>query len=130
MENGDQPATKADLQDATERLRSEFRRAVEESAAQLHTEIQESAAELHTEIQESAAQLRSEFQHGFDDLKETFRDGQTELLKALYNFGTSIQQRMKQLEGDEAAIMSRLSTLEERVIQLERKANFPNQPNP
>lgn len=108
MENGDQPATKADLQDATERLRSEFRRAVEESAAQ----------------------LRSEFQHGFDDLKETFRDGQTELLKALYNFGTSIQQRMRQLEGDEAAIMSRLSTLEDRVIQLERKVNFPNQPNP
>ena len=62
-----------------------------------------------------------------DRLIETMRDIQTELLKAFYSFTTSNQQRLTQLEGNEAAVIARLGTLEARVTDLERKINFPNQ---
>jgi len=59
MNNGQEPATKADI------------------------------AELRNEMRQTADMLRSEFQHGFDDLKESMRDIQTEMLKAFYSFTTS-----------------------------------------
>jgi len=70
MNNGHEPATKADLE------------------------------QLRADMNQNDAMLRSEFQHGFDDLKETLRDTQTELLKAFYSFTTSNQQRLTQLEGN------------------------------
>lgn len=101
MNNGHEPATKADLEELREELRAD--------------------------LKENVAMLRSEFQHGFDDLKETLRDTQTELLKAFYSFATTNQQRLTQLEGNEAAVVARLGTLEARVTDLERKINFPAQ---
>jgi hypothetical protein len=59
MENGNAPATKADL------------------------------AELEARLNERHEILRSEMAHGYHDLKESMRDMQTELLKVFYNFGVS-----------------------------------------
>lgn len=63
-----------------------------------------------------------------DRLVETFRDAQTELLKAFYSFGESNRQRVAQLEGNQSALIARIGTLEDRMMELERKINFPNQP--
>jgi hypothetical protein len=73
--------------------------------------------------------LRSEMSHQFDDLKETFRDSQTELLKAFYSFAESNQKRLAEMETESAAIKSRLATIEDRLLQVERKVNFPNPPS-
>ena len=91
MENGRQPATKADLDN------------------------------LGTE-------LRSEMKSMEDRLVEAFRAGQTELLKAFYSFTESNRQRVTQLEGNQGALITRIGILEDRMLQLERKVNFPNQP--
>ncbi len=64
-----------------------------------------------------------------DRLVETFRDAQTELLKAFYSFGESNRQRVAQLEGNQSALIARIGTLEDRMMELERKINFPNQPS-
>jgi len=69
--------------------------------------------------------LRTEVQHGYNDLRETIRDTQTELLKAFYSFGQSNSKRFAELEGNEAAIRSRLGTIEDRLMELERRLITP-----
>jgi hypothetical protein len=98
MDNGHEPATKQDL------------------------------AEVRQELRQDMAILRSEMNHQFDDLKEAFRDTQTELLKAFYSFTESNRQRVTQLEGNQAALITRIGVLEDRMLELERKVNFPHHP--
>jgi hypothetical protein len=95
MENGNQPATRRDI----EQLRSEFRQDIE--------------------------QLRSEFQHGFDELKETMRDGQTELLKAFYNYSETTDLKLRDGQSSDASLRDRMSVLERRVTEVEKRLNTP-----
>jgi hypothetical protein len=82
-------------------------------------------ADLESRINERYDMLRAEVQHGYNDLRETLRDSQTELLKAFYSFGQSNSKRFAELEGNEAAIRSRLGTIEDRLMELERRVNTP-----
>lgn len=59
MENGNEPATKADLK------------------------------ALDEKIDQKIEMLRGEVNHDYNDLKETIRDAQTEVLKAFYGFAES-----------------------------------------
>jgi hypothetical protein len=63
-----------------------------------------------------------------DRLTETIRDAQTELLKAFYGFAESNRQRVAQLEGNQGALITRIGVLEDRMLELERKVNFPQHP--
>jgi hypothetical protein len=82
-------------------------------------------ADLDTRLSERIEMLRAEVQHGYNDLRETLRDSQTELLKAFYSFGQSNSKRFAELEGNEAAIRSRLGTIEDRLMELERRVITP-----
>ena len=64
--------------------------------------------------------------HQFDDLKEAFRDSQTELPKAFYGFTESNRQRVTQLEGNQAALITRIGVLEGRMLHLDLKVSFLN----
>ena len=94
MDNGNGPATKADV----------------------------------AEVKQDLAMLRTEVHHQYDDLKETLRDGETKLLKAFYTFAESNQARVASIETESEAVKKRVGILEERLLQLERKVNFPNHP--
>ena len=61
-----------------------------------------------------------------DRLIEAFRDSQTELLKAFYSFTESNRQRVSQVEGNQASLITRVGTLEDRMTNLERR--FISQP--
>jgi Mg2+ and Co2+ transporter CorA len=63
-----------------------------------------------------------------DRLTEAIRDAQTEVLKAFYGFAESNRQRLAQPEGNQGAIIARIGVLEDRMLELERKINFPQQP--
>jgi hypothetical protein len=63
-----------------------------------------------------------------DSLTEVVRDAQTEVLKAFYSFAESNRQRVTQLEGNQGALITRIGVLEDRMLKLERKVNFPQQP--
>ncbi len=106
MQDGHEPATKADLLQLGEQLRSEFQHGSDD-------------------VKE---QLRSEFQHGFDDLKETLRDVQTELLKAFYSFAQSTETKLKESELADFMLRQRLTAVEARLLEVEKRLNFPNQP--
>lgn len=101
MENGHEPATKADLTGLGEALRSEM-----------------------TNLGD---QLRSEFQHGFDDLKETMRDMQTEMLKAFYGFAQSTDAKLKETEIADITLRQRLTAVESRLTELEKRVHLPPQ---
>jgi len=101
MENGGQPATKQDI-------------------AELRSELQ-------SEIRQNSDQLRSEFQHGFDDLKESLRDVQTELLRAFYSFAQSTEVKLKDSEVADFMLRQRLSAVESRVTEIEKRINLPPQ---
>jgi hypothetical protein len=70
-------------------------------------------------------QLRSEMSHSHDDLIERLTDGETRLLKAFYNFAQSNSKRMTEIEGNEAALRSRLATIEDRLMEVEKRLNIP-----
>ena len=74
------------------------------------------------------AELRGEMKAMEERLVESFRDVQTELLKAFYSFTESNRQRVTQLEGNQGALITRIGVLEDRMLELERKVNFPNHP--
>jgi chromosome segregation ATPase len=86
MENGNEPATKADL-----------------------------------------AHLRAEMNHQYDDLKETLRDSETRLLQAFYGYAESNRKRIGQVEAETAILASRMGTLEERLLEVEKRLNMPPQ---
>lgn len=80
---------------------------------------------LRDELKQDIEQLRSEFQHGFDELKETMRDGQTELLKAFYSFAQSTEVKLKDTEVAEFMLRQRLSVVESRITEIEKRLNMP-----
>ena len=86
MENGQQPATKRDIE-----------------------------------------QLRGEMNHQYRGLVERISDTETRLLNAFYAFGQTNQKRMTELEGNEAAIRSRIATIEDRLLEVEKRLNMPPQ---
>jgi hypothetical protein len=55
-------------------------------------------------------------------------DTATELAKAFFHFTESNQIRATQLEANQAALIARISTLEARLTDLEKRLNFPNLP--
>jgi hypothetical protein len=99
MEDSSAPATKADL------------------AAGL--------SELETGMSERHDMLRSEMQHMHDSLVERIVDSETKLLQAFYTFAQSNQQRLAQVEGNTSAVVARLSMLENRILEVEKRLNMP-----
>jgi multidrug resistance efflux pump len=72
--------------------------------------------------------LRSEFHHSFDELKETMRDGQTELLRAFYSYAQSADAKLKEGEVADFLIRGRLTAMEIRQTDMERRLNTPPPP--
>jgi hypothetical protein len=63
--------------------------------------------------------------HGYNDIVERIHDSQTELLKAFYGYAQGNNKRVAELEGNEGAFRSRLATLEDRILEVERRLNIP-----
>src|ERR1035441_642903 len=95
MESGNQPATKQDL------------------------------TEVRTEMKAMDERLGDRMQAMEDRLIEAFRDSQTELLKAFYSFTESNRQRVSQVEANQASLITRVGTLEDRITDLERRIISP-----
>jgi len=89
MDNGGEPATKADRKELRQDIDLQ-RRDIDLLRQDFGLQRQDIDT-LRAERRQDVDMLRSEFQHGFDDLKETLRDVQTEILKAFYSFTTSNQ---------------------------------------
>ena len=117
MEDLDQPASKRDLTSLGSELRAEM--------SSLGSDLRAEISSLNSSINEKLEILRTEQNHRYDDLVERISDGQTELLKAFYSYATGTNKRMAELEGNEGAFRSRLATIEDRILEVERRLNMP-----
>jgi len=60
-----------------------------------------------------------------DELLEAIHDSQTEMLRAFYGFTQTIQARFTEHDQADAAIKQRLSVVESRVLEIEKRLNIP-----
>jgi hypothetical protein len=86
-------------------------------------------ADLRTEFKGGLSDLRTDLKRELADQKdgliEAIRDSQTEVLKAFYGFSQTIQDRFKESDDSEAAIKRRMTTLESRILEVEKRLNMP-----
>jgi hypothetical protein len=104
--NGDSPATKHDLE-------------------QLRSDVKQDLEQLRSEVKQEFEQVRSEANHMHDDLVERISDSETRLLQAFYSFADANNKRLVQGEAATALVISRITTLEDRVLGLEKRLNIP-----
>ena len=69
--------------------------------------------------------LRQEMSGLRDELLEAIHDSQTEVLRAFYGFSQTIQARFAQQDQTEAALKQRLTVIESRVLEIEKRLNMP-----
>ncbi len=99
MDTPDAPATRADL-------------------AQARDELKTDVAQLRNELKTDVAHLR-------DELVEHMSEIETHLLKAFYTFAESNQLRLKDAENNEAALRRRVGVIEDRLFEVEKRLNMP-----
>ena len=58
---------------------------------------------------------------------EAIHDSETRLLKAFYGFTETVQARFKAADDSEANMKKRLTVLEERLLEVEKRLNMPGQ---
>lgn len=58
-------------------------------------------------------------------LREQIRDTETKLLTAFYEFAKANQTRVSELEGSDAAIKRRIGSIEDRLLEVEKRLNMP-----
>jgi hypothetical protein len=117
MNDSNAAATKGDIQE----LRAELKGDMQELRAATKGDIQELRAELKDDIQ----QLRSEMNHQYNDVVERIADNETKLLQAFYTYAESNQKRVAAVEVESAGLKNRLSTIEERLTDVEKRLNMP-----
>ena len=81
--------------------------------------------DLEARLKERYDILRSEMRHLHHGVVERLGDTETRLLKEFYNFGQSNNKRITEVEGNEAALRSRLATIEDRLLEVERRLDLP-----
>jgi hypothetical protein len=85
--------------------------------------------ELKTELKTELKVLKTESEGRLEDLKnellEAVRDGQTEILRAFYGFTQSVQQRFAEADNIESSLKKRMTILEDRLLEVEKRLNLP-----
>jgi|GEM_PF-618846 uncharacterized protein YicC (UPF0701 family) len=121
MDDSNAPATKGDLQGAVEQLRTEMNH----QSDQLRGEMNHQYDQLRGEMNHQYDQLRGEMQHQYDDLKETLRDSETRLLQAFYGYTQTTDAKLKEGEQSDIALRQRLTAVESRILEVEKRLNMP-----
>jgi chromosome segregation ATPase len=76
-------------------------------------------------LDQTIEQFRAELNHYHNDLAERITSSSARILKAFYNIAESSNKRLTQIEDDGAAIRSRLATLNDRLLEVEKRLNMP-----
>jgi uncharacterized membrane-anchored protein YhcB (DUF1043 family) len=77
------------------------------------------------QLEQKVEMVRSELHHSFDELMEKMSDIQTELLRAFYNYAQTADAKLKEGEVADFLIRSRLTAMESRQTEMEKRLNMP-----
>ncbi len=116
MDNGHQPATKADLQALEQSVEGKL------DALEQRVEGKLDALEQRVEGKMDALEQRL-----LDRVGEMIRETETKLLQAFYSYADSNSKRVTQLETNDQGIITRMGTLENRILEIEKRLNMPPQ---
>jgi hypothetical protein len=81
--------------------------------------------DVGTRIDEKFDRLRSEVKHSYRDLGDRVDHGFARLLNVFYGLAEAHGKRLDELDSNQHAIRSRLSTVENRVMELEKRLITP-----
>lgn len=78
-----------------------------------------------TEQDRNAPATKGDLMDLRSELVEAIHDSQTEVLRAFYGFTQTIQDRFAEQDQTEAGLKRRISTLESRILEIEKRLNMP-----
>ena len=105
--NGSEPATKADLLALESRMDGKL-----------------VALEARMESRFDG-KLDTLEQRLLDRMGQMIHDSETRLLQAFYSFAETNNKRLVQFEATDVLLLTRVTTLESRVLQVEKRLNIP-----
>ena len=103
MENGHEPATKADI------------KALRDELIEADRSLRDDLSEV---IRESQKTVREE-------LLEAMHDIETKLLRAFYDFAETNQKQVSELVRTNTVVFDRITTIERRLLEVEKRLNMP-----
>lgn len=109
-EDRNAPATKGDLQDQLHEL--ELR---------IDGKLRDLEARIEGKLDASEQRL-------LDAMRGIAQEMETRLLSAFYGYSQNNDKRLGQVESNEHFLSDRVAALESRMLELEKRVNFPNQP--
>jgi predicted metal-dependent phosphoesterase TrpH len=115
MDDRNAPATKGDIADSEQRIRTASKADIADSEKRL---IETIRTATKADIADSEQRLQ-------ERLVETMRDIETKLLHAFYGYAKTNDARVFEVEANESILRTRLATLESRIMEVERRLNTP-----
>lgn len=123
----DTSATKADLLAAKIELQTDVQ-AVKADVQAVQAEVQTVKADVQAvrkEVEAFRGEVKTEIDAVVERLLEAVHDAETRVLNAFYGFAQTNQKRMTLLEGTDSNMVSRLGTIESRLLEIEKRLNIP-----
>ncbi len=114
MNNGQKPATKQDLDN--------LKKAVAEDLSDLKKDFAQDLARLEEKLLAAIHDAETRLK---EELLEAIHDRETRLLKAFYTYAEAAQKHFADLDHSDASLRDRLGSLEDRIVEIEKRLNFP-----
>jgi chromosome segregation ATPase len=118
MDDRNAPATKGDLQDLKGTV-DHLTGTVDDLKGTVH--------DLAGNLEDFKVEVNTRFTAFEHRMEQLLSDMEGRIITSTYRLAESMQQRIKQTEGNQAAFNSRLATLEERLTEVEKRLNLPPQ---
>jgi hypothetical protein len=77
------------------------------------------------DLEDFKVEVNTRFEAFEHRMEEVIRDSETRLLQAFYGFAEATNKRFNQVDGNVAIFLNRLGTVENRLLELEKRLNIP-----
>jgi hypothetical protein len=77
------------------------------------------------DLEDFKVEVNTQFEAFEHRMEEVIRDSETRLLQAFYGFAEATNKRFNQVDGNVAIFLNRLGTVENRLLELEKRLNIP-----
>jgi len=113
-DNGKAAATKQDLMDLESRLDNKL--------VDLESRLDGRLVDLEARLDNKLVQLESRIGGA---IRESAQETETRLLRAFYGYTESTQKHFVDVDQTNGSLRDRLGALENRIIEIEKRLNFP-----
>jgi hypothetical protein len=80
---------------------------------------------VKSDIDNFKVEVNTRFEQFEHRMEQQVLESEGRVITSTYRLAESMQQRIKQNEGNQAAFNARLATLEERLLEVEKRLNMP-----